>query len=391
MITEDAAPLLRALDDARPLVREHAAGADRRAALSDEVVRCLVEQRLFRLWVPRRYRGLELSLPAALAIYEAAGHVDGSFGWAVMIGAGGGLFAAYLEEDAAREIYMPAEAVIAGSGAPEGRAERVPGGYRASGRWRYASGAPYATTFTASCVVTESGEPVRDARGAPLVRALAFRRADVTALSTWDTTGLRGTASHDFRVDDAFVPEARTFNVYTDSPREPGPLYRLPFEVVTELPVTAVACGIARHALEAFAALAAAKTPYGARAPLADDGLARVAFARAHAIAGLARAGNAALAARAWQAASTERELTAAERAEITAASAHSVASLRGAVDELVALAGMSGIDHGTALARAARDLRALAAHFSVGPRQLAAAGGALLAPRPLPSGAASA
>ncbi len=380
MTMEDAAPLLRALAGARDLVRAQAADADRRSALSDEVVGRLVEARLFRLWIPRRYDGLELSLPAALAVYEAAAHIDGSFGWSVMIGAGGGLFAAWLEEDSAREIYEPSPAVIAGSGAPAGRAERVPGGYRASGQWRYASGAPYATTFTANCVVTESGEPVRDASGAPLVRAMAFHRSDVTVLPTWDTTGLRATASHDFRVDDVFVPETRTFSVFTDAPREPGPLYRLPFEVLTELPVAAVACGIARHALDEFAALAAVKTPQGARLRLADDELARAAFARTHAAVGLARHGNAALAERAWQAAVAGRALAPAERAEITAACAHGVASLRTAVDELLSFSGMSGIEQDAALARAARDLRALTAHFSVGPRQLAAAGGALLA-----------
>src|SRR5690606_33486356 len=162
---------------------------------------------------------------------------------------------------------------------------------------------------------------------------------------------------------DVFVPETRTFSVFTDAPREPGPLYRLPFEVLTELPVAAVACGIARHALDEFAALAAVKTPQGARLRLADDELARAAFARTHA-------------ARAW-AAVGGRALAPAERAEITAACAHGVASLRTAVDELLSFSGMSGIEQDAALARAARDLRALTAHFSVGPRQLAAAGGA--------------
>src|SRR5690606_333711 len=112
------------------------------SALPDEVVNLLVRHRLFRLWIPRRYDGLELTLPDALAVYERAAQIDGSLGWAVMIGAGGGLFAAYLEESAAREIFGPASAVIAGSGAPDGRAERAAGGYRVSGRWRYASGAP---------------------------------------------------------------------------------------------------------------------------------------------------------------------------------------------------------------------------------------------------------
>src|SRR5690554_1114269 len=99
MRDDDAPRLLRALDDARPLVAAQAADADRRAALSEEVVDWLIRERLFRLWIPRRYDGLELSLPAALEVYQAAARIDGSFGWAVMIGAGGGLFAAYMSDD----------------------------------------------------------------------------------------------------------------------------------------------------------------------------------------------------------------------------------------------------------------------------------------------------
>src|SRR5690606_5724753 len=108
MSTPDTvARLLRALDDVRDAVRAQALDADRRAALSDEIVDWLVAHGLFRLWIPQSYDGLELTLPEALAIYEAAARIDGSFGWAVMIGAGGGLFAAYLEPGAAREIYGP--------------------------------------------------------------------------------------------------------------------------------------------------------------------------------------------------------------------------------------------------------------------------------------------
>ena len=385
---EDVARLLGALEDIGLLVRAHAAEAERRAALSDDVVAELVRHRLFRLWIPRRYGGLELTLPEALEVYQAASRIDGSFGWSVMIGAGGGLFAAFLEPDAAREIFGPPAAVIAGSGAADGRAERVEGGYRVHGRWRYASGAPYATTFTANCIVTTGGEPVRDAAGLPLVRAMSFSRSDVEIIETWDTTGMRATASHHFRVDDVFVPERRTFSVFTDTPREPGPLYRLPFEVLTELPITSVAIGIVRHALDEFRVLATKKTPYGAAQVLADDSLVRAAFARGHAAWRAAERVTFDLAGRAWQSAVDGRALGTDGRAEITAACAYNVATLKAVTDELVTLAGMTGTEQASELARAGRDLATLAAHFSVAPRQLARAGGDLLQASPdAPSG----
>lgn len=370
--------LLGEIEELGPLVRLRAGDADRAAALPREVMALAIERGLFRLWVPRRYGGLELPLREALAIYEAAARIDGSFGWAVMIGAGGGLFAASFDEDVARDIFGPADALIAGSGALNGRAERVPGGYRVQGRWRYASGAPYATTFTGNCVVTSAGEPVPDADGRPLIRAMSFPRADVEILETWNATGMRGTASHDFKVDDVLVAERRSFDVGLP-PLEPGPLYRLPFRVVTELPVLAVALGIARHALDAFAELATRKRAYGSAGTLADDATVRSTYARAHATARLVGAGMRALADEAWAKVCGERELDARDSAEITATCGRGVADLRAAAGELAELAGMSAIDEAGELARAWRDMLALGAHFSVSSRHLASAGGTLL------------
>lgn len=368
--------LLERLAELAPQVRQHSAPAERSARLPPELVQGIIERDLFRLWVPRSCGGHELSLPDALRIHAAAARLDGALGWTVMIGAGGGLFAAWLEQDVAREIFGRPESVVAGSGAPSGRAERVAGGYRVSGRWRYASGAYHASVFTANCVVTEGGTPLEDAEGRPLVRAMAFEPSQVRIVAAWDTSGMRATGSEDFTVEDVFVPGHRSFSL-AEPPRERGPLYRLPFEVLTELPVAAVGVGIARHALDAFASLAHGKARNGA--PLARDPLVRQRFAESAARVKLAEAGLGRLADEAWQAACDERTLTPVERATITAGAATIVETMRGAVDALAALAGMNAIQQDDELARAWRDLQALGAHASVSPINLTAAGAALL------------
>src|SRR6185437_5379808 len=111
--------LLSSLEELAPSLRASAPEADRLARLPKEASSALVRHGLLRLWIPRRTAGLELSLAEALQVYEAAACIDGSVGWAVMIGSGGGLFAAYLSAQAAHAIYSPAAAVIAGSGAPD--------------------------------------------------------------------------------------------------------------------------------------------------------------------------------------------------------------------------------------------------------------------------------
>jgi alkylation response protein AidB-like acyl-CoA dehydrogenase len=371
--------LLARLDELAPLFRASASEADRLARLPRPVVAALIQHGLFRLWVPKRTAGFELDLPDALQIYEAAARIDGSVGWAVMIGSGGGLFAAYLDPGTAHAIYGRPDAVIAGSGAPDGRAERVADGYRATGCWRYASGAHYATTFTANCLILERGTIVVGTDGRPLIRAMAFDVPQVTVLPAWDPSGMRGTGSDDFEVRDAFVPEARTFSVFTDTPRETGPVYRLPFGVLTELPVAFVTLGIARHALEAFDALARRKKSAGSSIPLAGDPLVQGRYAEALSMWRLAKAGLTTLAHEAWQAALAESALSPRELAEITAGCAFAVSRLRAAVGELVALSGMTGIQSDDELARAWRDLQAVAAHISVSPRHLPTSGAVLL------------
>lgn len=372
--------LLARVHDLTPLWRRHAPEAERLTRLPDEVVRSLIELELFRLWIPQRHGGFELDLPHTLQIYEAVAAVDGSVGWAVMIGAGGGLFAAYLDADAADRIFAQKQALIAGSGAPDGRAERVAGGYRASGRWCYASGAHYASTFTANCVVTSEGVPITNPDGTPLIRAMAFTPAQVTIIPTWNVSGLRGTGSHDFEVVDAFVPEQHTFSVFTDSPRESGPLYRLPFDVLTQLPIAAVALGIAGHALRSFATLARSKKSSVLRTALIEDPLAQSRYAESHAQWRFAQARVHALAAVVWRQALANHELAARELAEITTACCLCLSQLYAAIGALAQLAGMTAIAMEDEFARAWRDLQALSAHVSISPYRLAAAGRTLLA-----------
>lgn len=378
------ATLLAWLDRHAGTLQGLAPESERLARLPEESVRILRDGGLFRLWIPHRHGGLELPLPETLRVYEAAARIDGSVGWAVMIGCGGGLFAVDLAPAAAQAIYQRADALIAGSGAVHGTAEEVPGGYRVSGRWRYASGAHYATTFTANCVVHRNGVPVTTADGQPLVRAMAMAAADATILPTWDSLGMRGTGSHDFEMREAFVPAAHSFSVGTKVETAPGPLYRLPFDLLTELPVMAVASGIAQHALSAFAELARSKRPMHATSLLAEDQPLAARYAACHARCTLVQVALHAMAQEAWDSVTRSAGPSATQLARITAASIEGVTTLLEAIGELARHAGMSAVNQqgdGAAprFARAWRDLQALAAHLSVAPRRMAAAGSTLL------------
>jgi len=190
--------------------------------LPEEAVAALVEAGIFKLLVPREYGGAQTTVPTVLTVIEAIARADGSAGWCTMISATSGLMSAFLPPDVAREIYAPADAITGGVFAPMGRGAPVDGGLRVRGRWPFCSGCQHSQWILGG-VVLESQDPTR-----PELRSVLFRRDELEIHDTWDTSGLRGTGSHDYSVADVFVPAARVFSLPA-APVHDAPLYRQPF------------------------------------------------------------------------------------------------------------------------------------------------------------------
>jgi alkylation response protein AidB-like acyl-CoA dehydrogenase len=100
---------------------------------------------LFRLLLPRRLGGPELSPADFTMVVEAAARLDGSVGWVVGNGAGASRIAGYIEDGAARALLgTPGAFMVTATGAV-GQAAPTDGGYRVSGRWPFGSGLSSAT------------------------------------------------------------------------------------------------------------------------------------------------------------------------------------------------------------------------------------------------------
>lgn len=84
------------------------------------------------------------------------------------------------------------------------RAERVPGGYRLTGRKQFGSNGPAWSWLGAHAIDTDASD------GPQIVHAFVERSSPgVTVVETWDTLGMRPTQSHDTVLDGVFVPDAR--------------------------------------------------------------------------------------------------------------------------------------------------------------------------------------
>jgi alkylation response protein AidB-like acyl-CoA dehydrogenase len=245
---------------------------------------------LLQMFLPRAMGGPELPPLAAFHAIEAVSRADGSIGWCAMIATVASLFAGWLDADVGRSIAgKPADLRLAGSLRSQGSARPVVGGYRVSGRWDFASGVHHANWLFCTCKILDGDTPRTTPSGAPLTRSMWVPAARARIEDTWSVVGLRGTGSHDFVVEDAFVPESHTSSI-AEPPRQPGALYHPRMVYVTIFGANvANALGIARGALDAFADLARRSSP-ASPVPLRERPAVQARLGEAEAILGAARA-----------------------------------------------------------------------------------------------------
>jgi alkylation response protein AidB-like acyl-CoA dehydrogenase len=105
---------------------------------------------------------------------------------------------------------------VAGSLRPEGQASPVDGGYRIRGCWDFASGIRHANWLLCTCSIMDGDAPRQTPVGVPETRSMLIPVDAATIVDTWSVVGLCGTGSHDFSVDDVFVPASHSFSLGRD-------------------------------------------------------------------------------------------------------------------------------------------------------------------------------
>src|SRR5207247_3776061 len=100
--------------------------------------------------------------------------------------------------------------VVANSPAPSATAVVVPGGYRVTGRQGFSTGCRHAAWVAAHAQVVDNGRLRLESDGQPERRYFFVPVAAAELLDTWHARGMRGTGTHPFAVNDAFVPADRT-------------------------------------------------------------------------------------------------------------------------------------------------------------------------------------
>ena len=260
-------PLLARAQDLRPLLRQAAASIEHERRLSGEVREALAAMGAFHLQLGREYGGAAADPRSYLDVIEELSRADASSGWCAMVASeSSACLNAWLAPTVIRSMLGSAPlAVVSLTAVGKGRAVAVGDGHRVSGRWRFTSGCRHAHWLGALCAVHDGEQPRLDAMGVPEMRIVFVTSGDAVMIDTWHTSGLQGTASDDFSLDDVFVPTAHGFGL-RDAPQDDNPAWRVPLGLRLAMSKAAAVCGMARGAMDAVLPLLD-RTPFaGARA-----------------------------------------------------------------------------------------------------------------------------
>jgi indole-3-acetate monooxygenase len=339
--------------DLAPMLREAKTDIETRHELPQHVVSALIEGGFFRMLQPQFLGGAELRPVLFTQVTEALAQTNASVAWCIGQNNGCSMSAAYLDRDVAEEIFGTPTGILAWGppGAPY-EAQPVDGGYRISGRWRFASGCHHASWLGAHTPIAGSGK----------VRTMLFRKSNVQMSDIWHTIGLRGTASNEYIVKDLFVPQRYTMARDTAAERrEQGLLYRFSSNQLYSCGFAGVGLGIARGTIDDFLNLPANKVSRGAARPMRENNVVQSQLAQCEARWRSARAFLHTAWETAWQHVETTGEQTSEDRAMIRLASTWAIQQSREIVNTLYHAAGSMAVFEDQPFEQRLRDIHTVA------------------------------
>ena len=362
-----------------PLIVREADEIERTRRLTPAVTQALIENGLYRALLPKSFGGIEAPLDAFMQMQEEVAKADASTAWCLGQCSVCAMTAAYLDPDAANEIFNVAPGILAW-GAINHEVQAVPGGYKASARWDFASGSRQASWLGAHVRVVEAdGTQRRKKDGSPEIRTILFPMASATMYDVWDVIGLRGTGTDSYSVENLFIPEK--FAALRDDPtalRENGPLYKLTTNMVFSMGFGATSLGLARATLDAATDLARGKTPQGLKA-MRDNNAVQGLIGRTEATLRAARAYLYTTAGEVWRDLSRGDPLTEQHRIALRIAATWTIHQSAAVVDTAYHMTGATAVFAANKFERRFRDMHTIAQQIQARDTHYEDAGKAIL------------
>ena len=360
-----------------PVLRERAAESEALRQLPASTLADYEAAEFLAAMRPTEVGGLEISLGAWVDITRTLARGDASAGWVGSFLMSHAWLLTKLSKEAQEDVFRGQPwALAAAAAAPPGRADRVAGGYRISGRWRFASGIMH-STWVILMVASDKG-----------MLTCVVPMSDVTIHDTWQVPGMKATGSNDVEAIDVFVPEylAVGFDQVT-LPDNPGanaysyPLLRYPMHRVLPLIHPAVAIGVAEAMLDLFRERLGTRVRIQTRGAIADEATTHETYGEAFFAVRCAdlMLRNAVEIVDAAFGTDAAPGLTLDQRAELNLSVAGAGVQAFRAVDLLVQASGASALRTGSPIDRICRDTQVMRNHGVLDWRYTAAISGRVL------------
>jgi resorcinol 4-hydroxylase (FADH2) len=249
-------------------LKARAAATEKNARVPAENVEALRRIGFFKLVQPHAFSGYEADFERLVDLTVEIGRWCASTAWV------GGLLAAHqwlvanFPAEAQHDVWDEnPDALVCGSYAPATRALVVPGGYKLTGRWSFASGCDNSDWALCAALLPPAGD------GTALIPAFLLVPAkDYTLDDTWQVIGLAGTGSKTLVLDGVFVPKHRVLTfAQTTSGNTPGsqlytrnPCFSIPMLCNIPSCLAAAAVGAALGALDEYVEATSQRTTRGA-------------------------------------------------------------------------------------------------------------------------------
>lgn len=175
-----------------------------RGQLDPTTVEQVLDAGIMRMGVPQRYGGLEVDYELFPEVSQTLGQACLATAWTIGILLQHNMQMGLFPQQAQDEFWSNGPNAFApGFIIPGGTAQRVSGGYRLKGHWRFGSGYPLGDWILLSAHEIVDGEKKQ-------VRRFALPRTDTQAQNNWQVSGLSASSTWDCLLDNVFVPEHRS-------------------------------------------------------------------------------------------------------------------------------------------------------------------------------------
>jgi alkylation response protein AidB-like acyl-CoA dehydrogenase len=272
--TDARADGLAMVDAMADVVTAEAAACEELRTTTRPVVDAMWATGLMGRFNPAEAGGGEPAFREMIETWIEMARLDGSFGWIGIANLPStAAVAAYLPDAGFAEVFTANEhrVTLGGQFFPNGTGTAVDGGYQVTGAWNFGSGTGHSEYVAAGFMPMVDGDLVWIAEGVPELRVAIVPRDDVRFTDGWHVQGLKGTGSFDYELADVFVPESRTFPLFTRVPhRGSAPTFRMGIMPIVAAGHAGWALGVARSMLDDVRDLAMTKTRMGEPATLAN-------------------------------------------------------------------------------------------------------------------------